>query len=61
VKIMVTPILDRGSIDLGNEPACFCKSRAVDPRTVTDRHEFPRGLAGMLAAPSADIDPEFAG
>lgn len=61
VEIEVKPILDRRAVDLGDKPARFGERRTVDTDPVTERGKLIRCLAGMIAAPAADMDTEFSG
>src|SRR5580692_1868379 len=60
VQIEVEPVLHRGAVDLGDETACGCQSRAVKPHPLTDRLQFVRGLPRMRAAPAANMQAELA-
>jgi hypothetical protein len=60
VKIKVEAVLHGGAVDLGHQPARPSERRAVEPDAVAERFELLRRAAGMLAAPAADMNAEFA-
>src|SRR3954452_2137995 len=60
MQIEVEAVLDGGAVDLGHKAARFAHRRPVDADPVADRDQLVRGLAGMPAAPAADMDAEFA-
>src|SRR5512144_3356421 len=59
VEIEVEPVLDGGTVDLGDEPARLGERRAVDADPIPDHQEFLRRLARMPAAPATDMDAEL--
>ena len=59
MQIKLEPILDRGAVDLGDQPARSRKRRAVEADPIADRDELMRRLARMLAASAADMDAEL--
>jgi hypothetical protein len=59
VQVEAEPVLDGRAVDLGHEPACFCESGSVNPYAVTDGDQLLGGLAGILAAPAANMNSEF--
>src|SRR5208282_1571636 len=56
----VEPVLPRGAVDLGDEPARDRKPLPVEPDPVADLDELMRGLARMRAAAAANMEAEFA-
>jgi hypothetical protein len=61
VQIEVEPILHRRAVDLGDKPACLGERGTIEPDPIADRHQFMRRLARVIAAPAANMDPEFGG
>ena len=55
VEIEVEPVLDGGTVDLGDEPARLGERRAVDADPIPDDQEFLRRLARMPATPTTDM------
>src|SRR3954449_3088262 len=56
VQVQVEPILHRGAIDLRNQPAGSGLSGAVKADSLANCDQLVRGLPGVLAAASADVD-----
>jgi hypothetical protein len=59
VDVKIKPILKRGAIDLGDEPARSSKVAAFDAHPLADRDQFDGRCARMLAASAADVDAQF--
>src|SRR3954470_23963356 len=59
MQIEVEPILHRGAIDLGDQPAGSGKSGAVKSDPLANDDQLVRGLPGVPAAASAKMDPQF--
>src|ERR1043166_9888810 len=59
VQIEIEAVLDRGAVDLGDEPTCARERAAVDAGALPDGDEFLRGLARMLAAAAAHVHAEL--
>ena len=60
VQIELEPVLHRGAVDLGDEPARLRQRRAVEADALADGDELVRRLPRMPAAPAADMDAELA-
>jgi len=61
VQVEIVAVLDRGAVDLGDQPARARQRVAVEADAIADRHEFLRRLQGVLAAAAADMQAELAG
>ena len=61
VQVELEPVLHRGAVDLGDEPARRRQRGAVEADALADRHQLVRRLARMPAAPAADMEAELAG
>ena len=59
VQVQVEPILHRGTIDLGDQPAGSGQSGAVKADPLANCDQLLRGLPGVLAAASANVDPQL--
>ena len=59
VQVQVEPILHRGTIDLGNQPAGSGQSGAVKADPLANCDQLLRGLPGVLAAASANMDSQL--
>jgi hypothetical protein len=53
VQIEIEPVLDRGAIDLGDEPTRSGEIRAIEADAIADGDELVRGLSRVLAAAAA--------
>src|SRR4026207_423495 len=56
VQIETEAVLHRRRVHLGDQPAGTRQMSAMDADAFTNRREFLRRLARMLAAPPADMD-----
>jgi hypothetical protein len=59
VEIEIKPILDRRTVDLGNQPTRPGECRAIETDPITDRDKLMRRLARDTAAPTANMDAEL--
>ena len=59
VQVQVEPILHRGAIDLGDQPAGSGQSGTVKADPLANCDQLVRGLPGVLAAASANMDPQL--
>jgi len=60
VQIEVKTILKGGAVDLRHQSADVGERRSIESDALTDRDQFDRRLARMLAAAPADMNAEFA-
>ena len=60
MQVEIETVLNRGTVDLGDEPARFGERRAINSHTIADGHELARRVPRMPAAASADVDAELA-
>ena len=60
MQIKFEAVLDRGAVDLGDEPARAGEPRAVEADAIADGHQFVRRAARMLAAAAADVKAKLA-
>ena len=59
VQVKVEAILHCRAVDLRNQAACLGESRSVDADAVADGKQLLRRFSRMLAASSADVNPQF--
>src|SRR5215212_7178765 len=60
VQIQIEAVLHGGAVHLGNEPARRGQRGSIEPHALSNRDQLMRGLAGVLPAPAANVDPELA-
>ena len=60
VQVEIVAVLDRGAVDLGDQPARARQRLAVEPDAIADREKLVRRLARMIAAAAADMQAELA-
>ena len=60
MQVELEPVLHRGAVDLGDQPAGRGQRRAVEADALADRDSSSRRPPRMLAAPAADMEAEFA-
>jgi hypothetical protein len=61
VEIEVKPILDRRAVDLGDQTTGFRERSAVKAYLISNRDQFVRGPARVVAAPPANVDAQLPG
>src|SRR5208282_3044370 len=59
MEVEIKPVLHRGAVDLGDEPARFGQSGTIKADAIADNDEFLRRLPRMPTASTADMDTEF--
>ena len=59
MQIEIETVLNRGAVDLGDEPAGPRQCSAVKPDPLADRDKLVRRLARLLAATAADVEAEL--
>src|SRR4051812_32803102 len=59
VEIEIETVLNRGAVDLGDEPARLREGSAVDAGALADGDQLLRRLARMLAAPPAHMNAKL--
>ena len=59
MKIQIETVLNRGAVNLGNQPAGAHEILSVNSYAVAQHVQFIRRSAGMTTAATANIDPKF--
>src|SRR5690349_1948070 len=59
MEIQIESVLNRGAVDLGDQPACPCQRHRIQSRLLADLYELVRGASRVPPASTANIQPKL--